>query len=324
MTAEQTKIYQTIVKCLEEKDHFLITTHIRPDGDSIASALVVASILDTYQKKYTIVLDDYIPKKLRFMKGVDKIREYHPGQQYPHRQVIVILDSSDADRVGRVKQLFPGNEAMINIDHHPGNKSFGSLNLVDAGKSSTVELVHHLVDFAGVPWSPALATMVYTGILSDTGRFLFANTSADALFICAEMVRQGADPSFISEMLYNRNTPETMQAYAQALSSLQFHFDRQVTCMHLDNQYLCRSGYVDTEGFVDTIAGIEGVKASFFMMEKEHHEFRVSLRSKGEVDVNLAAKAFGGGGHVRASGCNVSGALDEVRQKVLDVLKQYL
>ncbi len=324
MTAEHIKIYQTIAYNLEEKDYFLITTHVRPDGDSIASVLVLASILDQFNKEYSIILDDCIPKKLKFLKGVEKIQEYEKKVDYRRHENVFILDSSDIERIGRVKDLIRGNETIINIDHHPGNTSFGKLNMVDSTKSSTVELVYPLVEFSKIDWTPDLATMVYTGILSDTGRFLFAKTSSDALFICAEMVRHGADPPFISEMLYNRNTPETMRAYAKALSSLEFFLNDQITCMHLDNAYLCHSGHVDTEGFVDTIAGIEGVKASFFMMEKDNHEFRVSFRSKGEVDVNDVAGMFGGGGHVRASGCNISGSLEQVKQKVLEVLKKHL
>ncbi|MFC1569515.1 bifunctional oligoribonuclease/PAP phosphatase NrnA [bacterium] len=324
MTAEQIKIYQTIANYLQEKDHFLITTHVRPDGDSVSSALVLSTILDSYGKQYHIVLDDCIPKKLHYLLGIEKIHKYQENADAFSHHAVIILDSSDTNRIGQVKQLFHGNETIINIDHHPGNTYFGDLNMVDSTKSSTVEVVYPLVDFTKTKWTSALATMVYTGILSDTGRFLFANTSSDAMFICAEMVKQGADPSFISEMLYNRSSPETMRALAKALSSLEFNFDDQVTCMHLDSEYLCHSGTVDTEGFVDTITGIEGVKASFFMMERDDQEFRVSFRSKGEVDVNEVAGSFGGGGHVRASGANIDGTLEQVKQKVLKVIKRHL
>ena len=109
------------------------------------------------------------------------------------------------------------------------------------------------------------------------------------------MVKKGADPSLISELLYNRVNPQTMRAYAQALSSLEFHLNDQVTCIHLPNDILCQREPVDTEGFVDTIAGIEGVKAAFFMMEYAPGKYRVSFRSKGEVDMNALAGIFGGG-----------------------------
>ncbi|MBN2105091.1 bifunctional oligoribonuclease/PAP phosphatase NrnA [bacterium] len=324
MTAEHIKTYQTIAQALQEKNNFLITTHVRPDGDSIASVLILSEILNCYQKHYCILIDDCIPKKLYYLEGIQRIQKYDQKEVCDVCENVLTLDSSDLDRIGSVKSLISGDQTIINIDHHPGNTHFGHINLVDADKSSTAELVYHLVKFSGTAWTPAMATMIYTGIFSDTGRFLFANTSADALFICAEMVRYGANPSHISEMLYNRNTPETMRAYAKALSSLEFHFDNQITCMVLENEYLCHSGPVDTEGFVDTIAGIDGVKASFFMMEKDHHEFRVSFRSKGLIDVNQVASEFGGGGHIRASGCELTGSLSQVKQKILEVLKHYL
>lgn len=322
MKKNHIKIYYHIRDCLQNNDHFLLTTHIRPDGDSLTSVLVFAAILKHFNKSFRIVLDDFIPKKLHYLYGIEKVERFVEGQtEFSHRTVI-ILDSSDLDRIGRVSQWFNKDDFIINIDHHPGNTNYGQINLVDANKSSTVELVYPMIEVAQVPWSPELATMIYTGILSDTGRFLFANTSAEALYICAEMVSKGADPSVISEMLYNRVNPQTMRAYAKALSTLEFHFSDQVTCIHLLNEILCQADFVDTEGFVDTSAGIEGVKASFFMMEKAHGEFRVSFRSKGEIDTNEIAGIFGGGGHVRASGCNIKGSLNEVRQKILNVLKE--
>jgi len=324
MTAEYIKTYQNIISILQEKEDFLISTHVRPDGDSMGSVLVLAEILDDYQKKYQILIDDCIPRKLNYLKGITRIQQYNPETAYQSFRNIITLDSSDLDRIGRVSSLLEGNENIINIDHHPGNAHYGHINLVDAHKSSTVELVYPLVELSGIPWTPDLSTMIYTGILSDTGRFLFANTSSDALFICAEMVRHGANPSFISEMLYNRNTPETMRAYAKALSSLEFHLDDQVTCICLANDHFTHSDSIDTEGFVDTIAGIESVKASFFIMEKDDHEFRISFRSKGEVDVNRIASIFGGGGHVRASGCQMKGSLQQVKEKILEALSQYI
>lgn len=324
MNSKHIQLYQEIKHCLQNNDNFLLTTHVRPDGDSLTSVLVFASILRYYNKKYRIILDDCIPKKLHYLHGVEQVEQFIEGQTEFSHQIVLILDSSDIERVGRIHQYLSKDDFIINIDHHPGNSNYGQINLVDPTKSSTVELVYPLVDLAQIPWSSELATLIYTGILSDTGRFLFANTSAEALFICAEMVSKGADPSVISEMLYNRVNPETMRAYANALSTLEFHFNDQVTCIYLSNEILCQSSFIDTEGFVDTIAGIEGVKASFFMMEKAPGEFRVSFRSKGEVDTNKVAGVFGGGGHIRASGCNIKGSLNEVRQKILDVLAEWI
>jgi phosphoesterase RecJ-like protein len=309
--------YHEIVKCLNESNHFLVTTHIRPDGDSLASVLILCAILEHLGKTHQIVLDDTIPHKLDFLKGADHINIYGNELPFDPMPVVLVLDSSDLDRIGRVINLFQNEALVVNIDHHPGNARYGHINLIDSQKSSTVELVYPLIDIAEVPWTPELATLVYTGILSDTGRFLFANTSAEALTICAEMVKKGAEPSLISELLYNRVNPQTMRAYARALSSLEFHLDDQVTCIHLSNDILCQQGRIDTEGFVDTIAGIEGVKAAFFMMEYAPEKYRVSFRSKGEVDMNALAGIFGGGGHVRASGCNIEGSLEDVRRKIL-------
>ncbi|MBN1782100.1 bifunctional oligoribonuclease/PAP phosphatase NrnA [bacterium] len=313
-----------MISCIRERNDFLVTTHIRPDGDSIASVLIIAYILRTFKKRFSLVLDDCIPNKLDFLEGIDEINRYNDDGQSKPVETVLILDSSDLDRIGRVRNLINEDHFILNIDHHPGNTNFGQMNLVDDRLSSTVELVYPLVENAEIAWTPALATCVYTGILSDTGRFLFANTSANTFFVCAEMVRYGADPSSIAELLYNRNSPDTMKAYAKALSSLEFHCNNQVTCIHLTHAFMKTGGIVDTEGFVDTITGIEGVKASFICVECNPGEFRISLRSKGDVDVNKVAGYFNGGGHVRASGCTVTGNLSHVKNRIIEKLEQAL
>jgi phosphoesterase RecJ-like protein len=313
-----------IQEFIQRNDDFLITTHINPDGDCIASVLVFASILKHLGKSYTILIDDSIPKKFNFLSGIEEILRFDRQSHRLRPMVLVVLDSSDFERIGNVCEIISSETFIINIDHHPSNQGFGSINVVDAEESSAVEIVYALFTYCNIPVTPEIATLVYTGIMCDTGRFLFPNTTSRSLRVCSEMVRMGASPDHIAEKIYYKSSQNTILALSLALSTLEFYFDGSVTCIHLSNGILSSSDDVDTEGFVDYLLAIEGTEVEFFMLEKKPNCFRVSFRSKRYIDVNKIAQTFGGGGHTRASGCTIEGSVEEVKKKILDVLKVYL
>ncbi len=212
----------------------------------------------------------------------------------------------------------------VHIDHHPESTIQGEYVLHDSEESSTVELVYWLHQFYHLPITPEVATLVYTGILCDTGRFIFPNTTYRSLEICANMVKQGAKPGEIAERIYFRNSPESLKALAEALSTLEFHFGGAVACMHLNHHVSFGNERTDTEGFIDFLLTVEGTEVEFFMLKVKPCLFKISFRSKRYVDVNEVAKIFGGGGHIRASGCYIEGTEEEVKQKILDVLARFL
>jgi len=309
---------------IQSEDDFLITSHIHPDGDSIASVLVFGSILKQLGKRYQILLDDRVPRKFDFLSGIDEVSCIDDASLSFSPRVLITLDSSNLERIGRVQAVIPGNIPVINIDHHLSNETFGTLNLVNAEESSTVEIVYDLYSSMNLPFSADVATYIYTGILCDTGRFLFPNTTSRSLAICSEMIEYGASPDTIADKLYFRMSRDTVHALASALSTLEFHFDGVVSCIYLANGAYSGSDRIDTEGFVDFLLAIDQTEVEFLMVEKEPNLFRISFRSKNKVDVNEVAKHFGGGGHTRASGCTLSGTVGDVKQKILDVLEGYL
>jgi phosphoesterase RecJ-like protein len=313
-----------IQRLIQRENDFLISSHVNPDGDSIASILVFTSILRHMGKSYRILLDDDVPEKLDFMAGIGEIQRYDGSLPSLNPRVLIVLDSSNLERIGRVAEIVTDGVEIINIDHHPSNEGFGSHNLVLGKESSTVEIVYDLFTAMNVPLSPDIAALVYTGILCDTGRFLFPNTTSRSLEICSEMVKHGASPDIIAKKLYFRMSHETAKALSAALSTLEFHFDGTVSCIHLSNGAVSSINDIDTEGFVDYLLAIDGTEVEFLMVEKEPGLFRISFRSKSRVDVNDVAKNFGGGGHTRASGCTLQGTVGEVKEKILNVLKAYL
>jgi len=321
---KNSEIISKIHEYIQKEDDFLITTHINPDGDSITSVLVLASILKHYGKNYQILLNDPVPKKFDFLDGLHEIQRYHGNTMSFDPKVMIILDSSEIDRIGPLNVILKEKPFVINVDHHPSNQNFGDLNLIDPQESSTVEIVYRLFIYCNLQVTPMIATMVYTGIMCDTGRFLFPNTNSRSLSVCSEMINSGADSKRIAEYVYFRTSQKTIQALAQALSTIEFHFDGTVACINLLNGFLDKEEKIDTEGFVDYLMAVDGTEVEFFMMEIEPKLFRVSFRSKHTVNVNKIAKEFNGGGHKRASGCCISGTVEEVKTKILETLKDHL
>lgn len=313
-------IFSKIEDFLRTRDRFLLTTHVRPDGDCIASTLLMTYVLESFRKEYRVIIDDVVPSKFDFLSGIQRIESFdETGVAYSPKAVIV-LDATSLDRIGRVAKLV-GDAPTVNIDHHASNVQFGTLNLVGE-ESSTAEVVYSLIRHLGMPVSAEMAATVYTGIVCDTGRFLFPNTTLESLSVCRDMVAHGASPDYIGEKVYCRTSQETIRALAEALATVEFHSDGAVASMYLKNGCVCDA--VDTEGFVDHLLSIEGTEVEFFMCEIAPKVFRVSLRSKQYVDVNAVAALFGGGGHKRASGCTVEGSVEEVKRRILEVVEKHL
>ncbi len=320
MDAQTINVINEILTLFESRHRFLIVTHVNPDGDGITSGLAVSAILYKYNKEIQFWIDDKLPQKFDFLYRAETVSSYNPDNKDFDPEVIVILDSSGLDRIGRIADFINEKHIIVNIDHHTSNTKFGNINYIDDCASSTVELTYNILKALKFPVHPELATLIYTGIISDTGRFIFPNTTSQSLAVCSEMVRCGASPALITEKMYNRVSFETIYALGKALSSIELHFDKRVASMYLTD---CKFEPVETEGFVDQLLRIDGTEVEFFMREIKPNQFRISFRSKFDFDVNQLAHKFGGGGHARAAGCSIAGSCVEVKNLILSVLEEH-
>jgi phosphoesterase RecJ-like protein len=312
-----------IYKYIKKKDNFIITTHVRPDGDCLASVLVFTYLLKHLGKNYLVLIDDNIQAKFDFLPGIEEINRLKGSIDNYNPEVLIVLDSTSLERIGKIFDIVSKDLKIINIDHHSRNAIFGHLNLVDFQESSTVELVYRLLLLANMTISKEIAILIYTGIICDTGRFLFTNTNERSLLICAEMIRKGASPDDIAKNLYYRCSGETVVALANALSTLEFHLNDTVVCIYLSNGNISSFDKIDTEGFVDYLRMIKGADVNFFMLEVKPHVFRVSFRSKSLLDVGEVARNFGGGGHALAAGCTINGTLESVKGQILQIINKH-
>lgn len=314
-----------VIEFLKSRDGFLLSSHVNADGDAISSLLAMGNILTRLGKYHRIILHDKTPdQKFRFLQKFETIESYEPGMLDGDTiHCAIMLDTPGLGRIGDVAALIEGGHIreIVNIDHHESNDGFGTLRFVDERASSSSELVYRICRRLNIPFNGALASCIYTGIMFDTGRFRFANTSPEVLKICGEMVASGAQPDRISSAVYDEKSYESIRILGKVLLTLERYFNGHVCIMHISEEDF-RSG-VDVEGFVDYGTAISEIEVSVFLKEHEVNKHRVSLRSKGGVNVNHVASVFGGGGHFRAAGCFIDGRLEEVRQRLLKELEKY-
>jgi phosphoesterase RecJ-like protein len=308
-------------------DHFLVTSHVNPDGDGLASMLACGRILRSLGKQVWLVADGFLSPRYGYLPQIDTVVFYREGleAELPVANVITV-DVPTLSRLERVARLIPRDAAILKIDHHPGDDQFGRFNYVDTEVSSTAELVYRLCTDLGIPFDAALGTWIYTGIAFDTGRFRFSSTTPNALIIAGEMVRAGANPQLIAEQLFYEYRPTTLSLLASTLQSLEYFLDGRVSVLSLDYALLGQARYrdEDADGFVDYAVSLQGIEVALFLREHEPGQVRVSLRAKHDFDVRAVAEIFDGGGHRKAAGARMSGTIQEVKARLVTEIQRRL
>jgi phosphoesterase RecJ-like protein len=237
----------------------------------------------------------------------------------------IIMECSDLKRTGveGLDRFF-----VINIDHHPGNSDFGAINWFDGTAAACAEMVFDLIVALGVPLSVEMATHIYVGILTDTGSFHYSSISARTFDICRQLVEAGVDPPKVARSIFDSNTLGRLKLFGAVLSSIELENDGRLAVVCVDRAMAAAAGgtYDDTEGLINLPLTVREIQAAIFFKEIDKHEYRVSMRSKGDIDLCAVAKRFGGGGHKNASGCTVSGRYTDVRarlvREVTDAIEQ--
>ncbi len=306
----------------------LLTGHVRLDGDALGSELALYHAFRDMGKDPCILNDSSIPRVYKFLvKDVEPKRWTEEtkaslsanGNTYGF-DLAIVLDTPVANRTGGVHQVISSGMPVINIDHHLCSDNFGDLNIVDTEKCSTGEIVFDLLRSLGIKITPRIAEALYVAIVTDTGRFMHRNTTADTFRAAAHLIDCGADPTNISQFLYKTNTFGYIQLRSMAAETLSFHCDKKIACMWLTKKMMrdAHTPPIDTQDFADVPSSIEGVEVGVLLRELgEKNMIKVSLRSRDGIDVNQIAREFGGGGHRRASGFELEGSIQEVQDRVV-------
>jgi phosphoesterase RecJ-like protein len=304
-----------------ERQRFVIASHARPDGDAIGSQLAMAFALRQLGKDVQVVNADPAPPQFQTFPGVGDI-QVSPTVD-GRFDAAIVMECGDLARtgVGGLDRYF-----VVNIDHHPGNTSYGAINWFDPGAAACAEMVFDIINALGVALTPEIATHIYLAILTDTGGFHFSHITPRTFEICRQCTVAGARPEAIARAVYDSSTMGRLRLMGAVLHDLEFESGGRAALAALTLKLLQDTGatHEDADGLINIPLTVKEIQAVAFFKEIAPDSFRISLRSKGAVDVNRVANAFGGGGHTNAAGCTLQGPYLEVRAKLLAELTQVL
>lgn len=306
---------EQVLEQIKQGREFLLTSHARPDGDAVGSLLALSGILHTMGKAAAIVMSDPVPVIYKPLPYADRIVQSALVNGHYEAAILLECDSVQRTRLQGLDSYF-----LISIDHHVTGKPFAAVNWIDPGACACAEMVYRLGKAAGVKITPEIATCLYTAVLTDTGSFCYSPTNAHTFDLARQLAEHGADPARIAQSVYFSNPTSKMRLLGAALSNL--HREGPIAWMTVTRKDMERCGALeeDCEGLVNYALGIAGVEAAMFFRETPEHRVRISLRSKGAVNVSAIAEKFGGGGHQCASGFAVEGPLPAAIERVLKAL----
>jgi phosphoesterase RecJ-like protein len=309
--------FDQLISHIRQGQRFLVSSHQRPDGDAIGSSVGFALALREIGKQAHVVMDAVPPHFLRPFPSVDTIRIARAVDE--RVDGAIIMECSSLDRTG-----ISGfdRSPVLNIDHHVGNTQYGTINWIDESAAACTELVFTLIEALAVPMTPDIATHVYLGLLTDTGSFRFSHITPRSFEIARRCVEAGADPQWIARTHYDSSTLGRVRIFGHVLNTMRLDPSGRVALLTITYDSAAAAGatYDDTEGIINFPLSVQDIKAVAFVKEAENAEWRISMRSKGDIDVGAIARAHGGGGHKNAAGCSARGSLSEVQDHFLGTL----
>jgi phosphoesterase RecJ-like protein len=313
---------QEICDAIHARKRFLISSHARPDGDSIGSQLAMAYALEALGKEVRLVNADPAPDHYMEFPGLDRIEIARSVEEVERdAEALIVMESGDLKRTG-VSGL--ENRFTINIDHHQGNTSYGDLNWIDESAAACGEMVFDLIEALGVPLTIEIATHVYLAILTDTGSFHYSNITPKTFDICQRIVEAGVSPAAMARRVFDQNSFGKLKLIGALLAEMDLLDKGRLAAMYLNDDIMNATGttYNDTEGLINLPLTAREIQAVVFFKLGADGDIHVSMRSKYDVDVRAIAARHGGGGHKNAAGFKLKGPLDGVRDGILKELAE--
>lgn len=306
-----------VVAAIRERQSFLLTSHAKPDGDAVGSCLALAFALERIGKTARVVLRDPVPEPYRVFPGIDRLTL--ADHVSAPADAAILLECSDLQRPGvaGLERYF-----VINVDHHLGNTMYGQVNWFDDSIAACGEMVGDIIDALGVPWTREIAAHLYLAIATDTGGFRYGAIRARTFDTCRRIVEAGVDAAALSRQIFDSYSIGRVKLTGAMLDAMTLHHDRRLAVLSFDEALLqaCGATIDDTEGLVNLPLSAREVTAVALLKRQDATTFRLSLRSKGLVDVREVAARWQGGGHRNAAGCTIVGAFADVREAIVAAL----
>ncbi|MEE3467457.1 MAG: bifunctional oligoribonuclease/PAP phosphatase NrnA [Eubacterium sp.] len=310
-----------LIDAIEKAQTIAISGHVRPDGDAIGSSLGLYYYLrDNYPEKTVCVFLEDVPENFNHIRDDEVIK-----RRCDHYDLFIALDSGDVERLGDAGKVMQEDaDYIINVDHHITNTRFGNQNIVDTKASSTCQILFTLMDEDKIGRLTAMA--LYTGIIHDTGVFKHSNTSYQTMRIAGKLMRKGiAFGEIIDNSFYNK-TYKQLKIMGKCLTESRRMMDGLVIAavMTADDMAFYQAKPSDLDGIIDQLRTTEGVEVAILISERVPGEFKISMRSNQVVDVAAIGQYYGGGGHIKASGCTIKGTADEILDMLTEKIKLQL
>jgi len=306
------KALEEAAHVLKEADVVVITVHVQPDGDALGGLLAMTRYFKNAGKTVCATWGEEIkiPDHYKWLPGVEDIVDYNKCIK---AEVLLTLDCANERRLGLMEQKLSDFKTIINIDHHIDNSHFGTINVLDFDASATCEIIYDLLSAMDDGIDAGIATLLYTGIVTDTGRFQYQNTTSKTLRVSADLIDHGAVPSDIFHKIYENLSFASLKLLAKVLTRAKFVLESELIYSYILDDDLKETGatMADTENFIDYLRTAKEACVAAVFKGTPEGKLKVSLRSKGIIDVGSIAREGGGGGHRNAAGATLDMTVDE-------------
>lgn len=305
---------------------WVVVPHMGPDADTLGSSLALAGLLRKLGRPAWVACQDDVASRYDYLPGAADVLVNALPADMPPGTGAIACDAATFDRLGTMAARIGAMRPLVNVDHHISNTNWGSHNLIDVAAAATGEVVFLLYDWFGVPLDHDAATCLYAALVTDTGSFRFPATTHRTMAVASALLATDIDAPAIGAAIYERRTPGAVRLLGLALASLRLGAEGRLAWVTVPLSMFAQAGAGEDEAdaIAEKLREVAGVEALFVARESRDGTVRVSLRSKGHLDVNRIAQACGGGGHVQAAGCTIARPLAEVEAELVAALEEAL
>ena len=309
-----------LVRIIKKSKNVLIATHENPDGDGIGSILALAAGLRQLGKKVNLFIKDPVPKMYQYLPNWKTIKTTLPKNG--KWDLSFIVDLGELERVGQAFIDHPGRALTVSLDHHAQGNHNADLNFCLPKQASSGEVIFKVLKALKVKLNNAMATGIYTAMVTDTGSFKYSNTTKESFQIATELMEYKVDTWKVALNCFETSSLERMELLKKVIGSMEIHKNRKVAWIVLKQSDYKKTGATadDAEGFINYPRSIEGVEVAIAFKETGKDQYKISLRSKNYVNVSKVASLFDGGGHIRAAGCKMKGPLPKVQKALMSAI----